>query len=216
LRRGLGLRSRRQRSGRIAGSPDPQHKATELAKHIAAISTWQKISTNRLRSKQLVHYAKVDRWVAVLFGGMSICVLGMGAAFLAAGLGAGGPALFTAVGIASVDAVGGVLLGLALWGCYRITYEITPTDLTVRVGPFRTIVPLDRIAEVFPTRNPLSAPAPSLDRLQINYRNDSSKTKSILISPKDMEGFVRDLASGAPQLSSVTNKPLRLKAGSPA
>jgi hypothetical protein len=160
----------------------------------------------------MVHYAKVDRWVAVLFGGMSVCVLGMGGAFLAAGLAAGAPTLFTAIGIASVDAVGGLLLSLALWGCYGIRYEVTPTDLTVRVGPFRTIVPLDHIAEVFPTRNPLSAPAPSLDRLQINYRHDASKIKILLISPKDRECFVRDLAGAVPQLSSVADKPLRLKA----
>src|SRR5258707_12255527 len=95
-------------------------------------------------------------------------------------------------------------------------YEVTSTDLIVRCGPFRTIVPLDTIVEVFPTNNPLSAPAPSLDRLRINYRKKTGRKWFTLISPKDKEGFVRDLASAAPRLRNVGNGPVRLKAEEPA
>jgi hypothetical protein len=37
----------------------------------------------------------------------------------------------------------------------------------------------------------------------------------VLISPKDKEGFVRDLASAAPRLQRVTIEALRLKAEQP-
>lgn len=90
-------------------------------------------------------------------------------------------------------------MSLVLWGCYTTRYEVTSSDLIVRFGPFHTSLPLDRIVEVFPTHNPLSAPAPSLDRLRINYRKKNGKMWLALISPQDKEDFVRDLASAAPQ-----------------
>ncbi len=129
-----------------------------------------------------------------------------------AGFTTGDPPLPTAIGAASVDAAIGVIMVLALWGCDRTRYEITPTDLQVRCGPFRTTVPLAAIVEVFPTRNPVGAAAPSLDRLQIDYRHKHGGMAFALISPKDKEGFVRDLASTAPQLRRVGDEPLRLKA----
>src|SRR5262245_22389696 len=107
----------------------------------------------------IVHYARVDRWVAALFGGVAVIAFAAGAALLVAGLTFG-----------SIHVGLGVLFGLWLWTLYRIRYEVTSSDLIVRCGPFRSRVPLETILEVFPTRNPLGAPAPSLDRLQITYR----------------------------------------------
>jgi hypothetical protein len=115
----------------------------------------------------------------------------------------------------SLTAVG-VLFGLVLWGCYGTRYEVTPSELIIRFGPFRSTLPLGSLVEVFPTRNPLSAPAPSLDRLQINYRGTDGETRFALISPKDKEGFVRDLARAAPRLRSPGGESLRLKADEPA
>src|SRR5205807_8834563 len=88
--------------------------------------------------------------------------------------------------------------------------------LIVRFGPLSTSLPLDRIVEVFPTHNPLSAPAPSLDRLRINYQRKNGRMWFALISPKDKEAFVRDLASAAPHLRSAGGEPLQLKAEAPA
>jgi len=162
----------------------------------------------------MVHQTKVDRWVPALFGGLGVVMVALVAAFLVAGLTTGNPPLPAVLGPTAV----GALMGLVLWGCYRMRYEITPTDLRVCYGPFRTKVPLDAIVDVFPTRNPQSAPAPSLDRLQINYRrrNAAMGLEHILISPKNKEGFIRDLTSAAPQLRRVPDEPLRLKAERPA
>src|SRR5262245_15101039 len=114
----------------------------------------------------MVHPAKVDWWVAALLGGLAVVTVAMGTLILTVGLTTGDPH----PAIAAIPTAIGVLLGLALWGCYRARYEITATDLRVSIGPLRTTVPLDAVVEVFPTRDPQSAPAPSLDRLQINYR----------------------------------------------
>src|SRR5262245_12008235 len=124
------------------------------------------------------------------------------------------PGLALGIGLALTPT--GVLFGLALWGCYSTRYEVTPSDLIVRSGPFRSTLPLGSLVEVFPTRDPLSAPAPSLDRLRINYRGKDGKMRFTLIPPKDKEGFVRDLASAAPQLRNPGGEPLRLKADEPA
>ena len=66
---------------------------------------------------------------------------------------------------------------------------LTEHDLLVRSGPFRWRVPLGQIHSVTPTRNPLSSPALSLDRLRIEYGDG----KWILISPRERERFLEAL-----------------------
>ncbi|HXG10836.1 MAG TPA: PH domain-containing protein [Gemmataceae bacterium] len=160
----------------------------------------------------MVYPAKVDRWLAALIGGAALLLLAAAALVLVVGLSVGDPEPQAVLGMAAVFAGLGLFTGLILWGCYRTRYEVASSDLIVRVGPFRWTLPLERIVEVFPTRDPLSAPAPSLDRLRINYRRVSGRMWFVLISPKDKNGFVRDLASAAPQLTSTADGSLRLKA----
>jgi hypothetical protein len=160
----------------------------------------------------MVHHAKVDWWLAALLGGLALVEFVLGVAALVAVLTTGSRDPTTVLATAAVLIGIGVLIGLALWGCYKTRYEVTPPDLIVRFGPFSSKVPLDAIVEVFPSRNPMSAPAPSLDRLRINYRRKNGKMWFALISPQDKEAFVRDLAGAAPQLHSAADQPLRLKA----
>ncbi len=42
---------------------------------------------------------------------------------------------------------------------YFTSYSLDPVNLTIIVGPFRTEIAIEGITEVFPTKNPLSAPA---------------------------------------------------------
>ncbi len=56
----------------------------------------------------------------------------------------------------------------------------------IRSGPFRWQVPISEIEDIVQTRNPLSSPALSLDRLQVSYSNG----RTIMISPADREGFI--------------------------
>jgi hypothetical protein len=163
----------------------------------------------------MIHHAKVDTWVTALFGGLRLLEIAIGVAAVAAALTVGRPSLTESLVIAAICAAVGVLMGLLLWSCYSTRYEITSSDLVVRFGPFHKTLPLDAIADVFPTRNPLSAPAPSLDRLQINYRRTNGWRKFVLISPRDKMAFVRDLASAAPWLESAAEDPMRLTAQPP-
>lgn len=81
-----------------------------------------------------------------------------------------------------------VLVTFFLFAVLRNTYyEVGTDELRVVSGPFRWKIPLSEITDIRPTRNPLSSPALSMDRLKVSY----GKRKSVLISPADKEGFLR-------------------------
>jgi len=78
---------------------------------------------------------------------------------------------------------------------YPMSYEVAASTLIIRCGIMpRTVVPLAAIREVRPTRNPLSAPAWSLDRVKVNYKVDD-ESRSALISPEDKTAFMHDLVT---------------------
>lgn len=89
---------------------------------------------------------------------------------------------------------------LVFWLLYGTRYGILGGVLVVRCGPFRWRIPLSGVDSVRPTRNPLSSPAPSLDRLAVRY--DGGR-RTILISPEDKGGFLRALVTRAPHLELV-------------
>jgi hypothetical protein len=77
------------------------------------------------------------------------------------------------------------------------SYSLGPLNLTIRVGPLRARIAIAEITEVFPTRNPLSAPAYSLDRLRVRF---VSSKFGALISPVRKQEFLETLATLAPHL----------------
>lgn len=78
-----------------------------------------------------------------------------------------------------------------------ITYALDPMYLTIKVGPFSSKIEIAQITEVYPTKNPLSAPALSLDRLRVRF---SSSGFGALISPVRKQAFMEELAGYAPHL----------------
>ena len=56
-------------------------------------------------------------------------------------------------------------------------------------------VPLAEVTAVRSTRNPLSSPALSLDRLEITYGR-----RRIMISPEDKARFLKELEARCPRL----------------
>jgi nucleoside-diphosphate-sugar epimerase len=108
--------------------------------------------------------------------------------------------LFHAAGWNKLFGAAGLLVGILYFLIsWPVAYELTPQMLLVRGGPFRWKIPLDTIKEVSPSRTPLSAPAWSWKRLQVRYlKND--KTAFVLISPKDHQVFMKNLAQLAPGL----------------
>lgn len=78
---------------------------------------------------------------------------------------------------------------LPLWLLVATRYSMSDSELFVRCGPFRWIVPIADITNVERTRNPRSNPALSLDRIRIDY----GEAGSILISPEPRDAFLRQL-----------------------
>lgn len=136
-----------------------------------------------------VYRSKTDWWLgAVLWVAILALVASAGSLWVAGGppaLRLGTAACFLAVA------------AFVLWILRGTRYELQPDRLVVRSGPFRWTVPLPAIREVRPTRNPLSSPALSLDRLQVSYRGSKL---GIMIAPEPRSDFLQALAARAPHL----------------
>lgn len=68
-------------------------------------------------------------------------------------------------------------------------YYISERILKIKSGPFAEDIPIKDILSIRSTRNAISSPALSLDRLQIRY----AYGKVVLISPKDKERFIEEI-----------------------
>jgi hypothetical protein len=136
--------------------------------------------------------SKRDAWLAV--------VLWIGTAMLVAGaivtITSPGPILARFVLAATMLAAG----AFGPWVLYGTGYRVTAAEIAVRSGPFRWQVPLAAIESVAPSRNPLSSPACSLDRLRVGYRDARGRGRAILLSPADKIGFLAALAARCPNL----------------
>jgi membrane protein YdbS with pleckstrin-like domain len=84
------------------------------------------------------------------------------------------------------------------WILHGTSYVLTDEALLIRCGPFRQRIPVRAIQEVVPSRNPVSSPACSLDRLHVKYQGSRP---GVLISPSDKQSFLEQLAGLDPQLS---------------
>ncbi len=151
--------------------------------------------------RRVVYPSKRDAWIVLL---LWVSVLGMAAAAVAIwvdevshGFRAGMSALLTATA------------GFTVWVLYSTSYTFDKEELIVRSGPFRWKVPLDSIHEVFPTRNPLSSPACSLDRIRIRY----GRRWGIMSSPVNKSAFLRDLVTRVPELELRGDRVVRRSEG---
>jgi hypothetical protein len=88
-------------------------------------------------------------------------------------------------------------VGLPVWLIASTGYTLEPTVLRIKSGPFSWNVPVVDIRSITPTRNPLSSPALSLDRLKIEHARGW-----VMISPADKEGFLRALDTARGKLDS--------------
>ena len=76
-------------------------------------------------------------------------------------------------------------------------YQIEDRVLKIKSGfLLNKTIAIGSIRKIAGTKSPLSAPATSLDRLEIMY----NKTDSIIISPKDKNGFINELKSINPSI----------------
>lgn len=85
------------------------------------------------------------------------------------------------------------LVILVIWlPIFNTYYLVENNTLIIRSLVFRWKININDITRIEPTHNPLSSPALSLDRLKIYYMKDG-RVATVMISPKDKEGFLNIL-----------------------
>ena len=87
-------------------------------------------------------------------------------------------------------------------------YELGEEELTIKSGIGKgTKVSFDQILSASGTKSPISASALSMDRLEIKFRSKSGEySDSVIISPKDKEGFIRLLKEKNNNIEISTEK----------
>jgi len=138
-----------------------------------------------------VFRSKVDLWLVLLvFGGT---LGGLAVAMSSPSSRAGLPRA-AGVGIMAVTTALLVLLGV--WTYRTTAYVLDDDAMYVRCAGLNWHIAYRDIKSVRATHNPLSAPALSVDRLEIRY----GKYAWVLISPKDRAAFIAALKRRAPEL----------------
>ena len=87
---------------------------------------------------------------------------------------------------------------------WTTTYTITDGGvLKVKCGGlFNQLIDIQKIKSVSKTRNLISSPAPSLDRIQLTY----SKYDILIISPEDKNDFAKELLKVNPKIENRLNR----------
>ena len=80
---------------------------------------------------------------------------------------------------------------------FNVKYSLSDDELFVKNGFSTQRIPLKDIIYIIPTNSMLSAPALSLERIEIRYEGGS-----IVISPKDKDGFYRAIQERVPALET--------------
>jgi hypothetical protein len=145
-----------------------------------------------------VYKSKVDWWLAAV---MTLPVIG-GIAVLVSGI-ATGQGTLALTG-------GGVLVGYALLlGLLVVPVAYTLDDKALRVksgAVLKIEIPWDRLISAELSSNPISGPALSMRRINVEYRKASGREGYVLISPTDREAFLRDLVAASPRHQIVDGK----------
>jgi hypothetical protein len=77
---------------------------------------------------------------------------------------------------------------------WPIRYTVSTDELEIQFGLVHRHIRWAQLISMELSQNPLSSPAFSLNRIDVRFRTDSGRDRSILISPIDREAFMRDCA----------------------
>lgn len=88
-----------------------------------------------------------------------------------------------------------VLLTILFFGT---KYVIEEDELIIYGGLYKKRIRIEQILSLRPSKNPLSAPALSIDRIEITF---DPHIQVILVSPKDKELFVKKLLEVNPVIT---------------
>ncbi len=128
--------------------------------------------------KSSIYPSKVDLWLAGILIAAPLLAISLGGYAIVIGENGGWIAIFTGVFMA-------IVMGALSIPC---RYEITEKEILIKCGFYEDRIAIERIKKIFPTMNPLSAPALSLTRVQIETVHSS-----YLISPKNRDGFIEEV-----------------------
>ncbi|WP_296280673.1 PH domain-containing protein [uncultured Acinetobacter sp.] len=135
-------------------------------------------------------YSKIDWWVL----GFLIAVTGLLVQLLLTMYAKG-----TMVEYPEHTAVYVLTIAVLWWPVFNTRYSIQNDTLTVRCMFLKWVIPLANIQQISKTSNPISSPALSLDRLKIEYIQES-KIKHVLISPRNSQQFCQVVQSQNTQI----------------
>lgn len=90
-------------------------------------------------------------------------------------------------------------LGFCLmWIWFKTGYTIEDNVLKIQYGPFKKKIKIDDIHRMKETKNLFSAPALSMDKIEIKY----ARFETVSISPKNKMEFVRPLLKKNPMIKT--------------
>ena len=137
------------------------------------------------RDTENVFYSKVDAWLVWLFGG-AFALAACAAFFL---LWDGDYCAFAAFALFDI-----FVFSIVFYGIWNCRYVFGEACLEIRV--FWSIrIPYSDIRNFRDTFDIMSAPACSLDRMEISYVGKSGKRLSVCVSPRDKRRFSEMLAA---------------------
>ncbi|MBC3767097.1 PH domain-containing protein [Neptunicella marina] len=125
--------------------------------------------------------SKKDLWLMVIIYGTAVMSFGAVLKIVSQS------ADIVSLGIALFVFIMGVVA--PMWLIRSTRYLINHSHLLIQSGPFKWTIRLADIYAIKPSKNPVSSPALSLDRLDIYYADN----KHVLISPADKQAFIKAL-----------------------
>ena len=133
--------------------------------------------------------SNVDLWIAIIL--ILVVVLGIFSIIVSIFFG-------TSVNESIGLGITGIVMILSVLIFLPVNYTLLESQLLIRFGLFRHRINYQDIKSVKKTFNLLSSPALSLKRIEIQYSKGIGFT---LISPNDIESFVKDLSIKCPHLT---------------
>jgi len=94
-----------------------------------------------------------------------------------------------------------LIIAYLLWLWFGTGYKIEGRVIKIRSGPLRRTVKITEITKISATKNPLSAHALSIDRIEIMY----GKYDTAIISPKNKAHFINVLVTENPDIQVDKN-----------
>ncbi|WP_186673837.1 PH domain-containing protein [Sporosarcina sp. BP05] len=94
-----------------------------------------------------------------------------------------------------------LIIGLLLWLWFGTGYKVEEGFIKIRYGPFRNTVKIEEVKKLSATKNPLAAPALSIDRIEILH----GKYNMAIVSPKNKTDFIRILVTENPDIQVDKN-----------